>query len=95
MNDIDRKILDDAKYYAEKCVERVRRWQQENGKESRRICAECHYWEPGDYWSTNNGKHGTFIESKGWCTFKKNKRKRWNYCDACNEYVKKLVHKDD
>lgn len=57
-------------------------------KEPKRICAECQYWEAGDSWGTGHGKHGLLIESKGWCTFKKNKRKRWNYCNACKDFSK-------
>lgn len=57
-------------------------------QERKRICAECKYWEPGDYWGTSGGKHGLLVESKGWCTFKKNKRKRWNHCGACRDFDK-------
>ena len=55
----------------------------------KRICAECKYWEVGEFWSTGSGKHGVLVESKGWCMFKKNKRKRWNYCGACKDFDKK------
>jgi 23S rRNA (adenine2503-C2)-methyltransferase len=54
----------------------------------KRICAECKYWEVGEFWSTGSGKHGVLVESKGWCMFKK-KRKRWNYCGACKDFDKK------
>ena len=58
-------------------------------QERKRICAECQHWEPGDFWGTGSGKHGLLVESKGWCAFKKNKRKRWNYCGACKDFDKK------
>ena len=29
------------------------------------ICAECKYWEMGDFWGTGSGKHGLLVESKG------------------------------
>lgn len=48
-----------------------------------RICAECKYWEVGNFWGSGSGKHGLLVESKGWCVAKKNKRKRWNYCPSC------------
>lgn len=59
-----------------------------NERERKRVCAECLHWEPGDFWGSGSGKHGLLIESKGWCTFKKNKRKRWNYCPACKNFAK-------
>lgn len=55
-----------------------------NGR--KRICAECTKWEPGGFWGTGSGKHGVLVESKGWCLLKKNKRKRWNYCKACESF---------
>lgn len=55
----------------------------------RRVCAECAKWELGDFWSSSDGRHGVFIETKGWCTHKKNKRKRWNYHPACNDFDKR------
>lgn len=64
----------------------------------KRICAECISWEPGDYWGSGNGKHGVLIESPGFCLFKKDKngnivkRKRWNYCTACNDFNKKKMN---
>lgn len=57
-----------------------------------RICAECIHWECGMFFGTGN--HMTLVESKGWCLFKKNrkgeivKRKRWNYCPACPNFMK-------
>lgn len=59
----------------------------------RRICAECAKWKPGDFWGTGTGKHGVLVESKGWCFYKKNKRKRWNYCPACKEGFEKSKRK--
>ena len=71
--------------------------EENNGR--KRICAECSYWEPGEFWggggSTN---HGVVIESKGWCLGKRNKqgevvkRKRWNYCVACPLFDKKPMN---
>ena len=56
------------------------------------ICAECVHWEMGDTWGSGNGKHGVLIESKGWCLGKTpNKRKRWNYCPACNYFIKRKM----
>ena len=52
------------------------------------ICAQCQYWEMGNFWGTGSGKHGFLVESKGWCKVKKNKRKRWNYCPACGLFKK-------
>ena len=52
------------------------------------ICAQCQYWEMGDFWGTGSGKHGFLVESKGWCKVKRNKRKRWNYCPACGLFKK-------
>ena len=46
------------------------------------ICADCKFWEPGEFWST--GAHKTIVACKGWCSAKKNRRKRWNYAPACN-----------
>lgn len=62
-----------------------------------RICAECKCWEPGDCWFSGSGKHGVFIEAPGLCLFKKDKngnvvkRKRWNYCPACDNFDKKKM----
>ena len=53
------------------------------------ICAECSHWEPGDFWGTSDRKRGTIVESKGWCTAKPNKRKRWNYHPSCNLFDKR------
>ena len=50
------------------------------------ICAECTKWDVGDYWSTGSGKNDVMVECKGWCLLKKNKRKRWNYCKACESF---------
>lgn len=58
----------------------------EPNNERKRICAECTKWEPGDFWGTGSGNHGVLVESKGWCLLKKNKRKRWNYCKACDGF---------
>lgn len=55
----------------------------------REICGGCAKWEPGDFWGTGSGNHGVLVESKGWCSLKKNKRKRWNYCPACKEGFEK------
>lgn len=55
------------------------------------ICAECTKWELGDYWGTGSGKHGVMVESKGWCVLKKNKRKRWNYCKACDCFDERKI----
>ena len=60
--------------------------------EKRRICAECNHWDMGDFWGTGSGKHGVLVESKGWCLFKKNKRKRWNYCPACKDFDKRKMN---
>ena len=63
----------------------------------REMCAQCTCWEPGDFWGTSQGTHGVLIESKGWCMFKKDKngdvvkRKRWNYCHACENFDKKQM----
>ena len=59
------------------------------GLQVKKICGSCRYWEPGDFWGTGSGNHGVLIESKGWCTSKKNKRKRWNYCGACKGFEKR------
>lgn len=56
----------------------------DNGR--KHICAECTKWECGQFWGTGSGKHGVLVESKGWCLLKKNKRKRWNYCKACEAF---------
>ena len=66
-----------------------KRINSEQGDKQRRICAECAKWKPGDFWGTGTGKHGVLVESKGWCVYKKNKRKRWNYSPACKEGFEK------
>ena len=52
-----------------------------------KICAECKHWEAGEFWGTNfvkaTKKYHTIVQCKGWCTAKKNKRKRWNFAPAC------------
>lgn len=58
-------------------------------EDRRRICAECKHWDIGEFWGTGGGRNGVLIASKGWCLFKKNKRKRWNYCHACKDFDKK------
>ena len=60
--------------------------------ERKRICAECVSWEMGDFWGSGSGKHGVVIECKGWCVFKPNKRKRWNYCPACKDFNKRKMN---
>lgn len=55
-----------------------------NGR--KHICSECKKWEPGDFWGTGTGNHSVLVESKGWRFLKKNKRKRWNYCKACDVF---------
>ena len=54
------------------------------------ICAECIHWTMGDEWQSG-GKHGVTIESKGWCSFKPNRRKRWNYNPACGAFFKRKM----
>ncbi|MCR4849053.1 MAG: hypothetical protein K5920_09435 [Bacteroidales bacterium] len=58
-------------------------------EKKKKICAECAKWEPGPMWMASDGKHGVFIECKGWCLLKKNKRKRWNYNPACEDGFEK------
>ena len=66
--------------------------------DKKKICATCVFWELGDYWGTGSGNHGVLVESKGWCMGKKNKkgevvkRKRWNYCPACELYSKRKMN---
>jgi len=55
---------------------------------TRKICAECKHWTCGEFWGSGSGKHGVVVESKGWCTLKSNKRKRWNYIPACKDFLK-------
>lgn len=57
----------------------------------RKMCGQCLSWEMGNFWGSGSGKHGVLIESKGWCTFKKNKRKRWNYCPSCENFNKRKM----
>ena len=45
-------------------------------EEQRKRCVDCSHWEPGEFWSATG--------TKGWCLAKPNKRKRWNYCNACD-----------
>lgn len=65
--------------------------------DKKKICASCIYWKPGNFWGCGERNHGVMVESKGWCLFKKNKngeivkRKRWNYCSACQEYMKEKL----
>ena len=47
------------------------------------LCADCTFWEPGEFWSAGNNK--TIVAAKGWCKAKKNKRKCWNYHPACEK----------
>ena len=43
----------------------------------------------GDIWTSGSGKHRVAIECKGWCILKPNKRKRWNYISACDNFSKR------